>query len=136
MAERLELYKCQICGNIVLVMHGGRGQLVCCNKPMELQKPGTVDAATEKHVPVIEKCGEVYKVKVGSVPHPMTEEHYIEWIELHADGDRVYIKFLKPGDAPETEFTVKAEKVLAKEWCNLHAYWEGAQVCEPSTKCG
>lgn len=134
MAERLELYKCEVCGNIVLVMHGGRGQLVCCNKPMVLQKPGTVDASVEKHVPVIEKHGDVYRVKVGSSPHAMTEEHYIEWIELHTDDDRVYIKFLKPGDAPEAEFTVKANKVLAKEWCNLHAYWEGAQVCEPSTK--
>ncbi|MCX7613196.1 MAG: desulfoferrodoxin [Caldimicrobium sp.] len=132
MAERLELYKCQICGNIVLVMHGGMGALVCCNKPMELQKPGTVDASVEKHVPVIEKHGDVYKVKVGSSPHAMTEEHYIEWIELHTDDNRVYIKFLKPGDEPAAEFKVQANKVLAKEWCNLHAYWEGAQVCEPS----
>lgn len=134
MAERLELYKCEVCGNIVLVMHGGRGALVCCGKPMQLQKPGTVDASLEKHVPVIEKRGEVYKVKVGSSPHVMTEEHYIEWIELHTDDNRVYIKFLKPGDEPEAEFIVKANKVIAKEWCNLHAYWEGAQVCEPSEK--
>ncbi len=134
MAKRLELYKCNICGNIVLVMHGERGQLVCCNKPMELQKPGSIDASLEKHVPVIEKHGDVYRVKVGSAPHPMTEEHYIEWIELHTDDDKVYIKFLKPGDQPEVEFEVKANKVTAKEWCNLHAYWEGTKVCEPSTK--
>lgn len=126
MAEKLGLYKCQVCGNIVLVMHGGKGQLVCCGKPMELQNPNTVDAALEKHVPVIEKEGDVYKVKVGSVPHPMTEEHYIEWIELHADEDKVYIKFLKPGEAPEAVFEVKAAKVVAKEWCNLHGYWQGA----------
>jgi len=131
MAERLQLYKCEICGNIVLVMHGGRGQLVCCNKPMVLQVPNTVDAAVEKHVPVIEKHGDAYRVKVGSAPHAMTEEHYIEWIELHTDDDRVYIKFLKPGMDPEATFEVKAGKVMAKEWCNLHGYWEGAQVCEP-----
>ncbi|QER41377.1 desulfoferrodoxin [Thermodesulfobacterium sp. TA1] len=126
MAARLELYKCKVCGNIVLVMHGGKGQLVCCGKPMELQNPNTVDAALEKHVPVIEKEEEVYKVKVGSVPHPMTEEHYIEWIELHTDDDRVYIKFLKPGEAPEAVFEVKAGKVIAKEWCNLHGYWQSS----------
>ncbi|WP_028841275.1 desulfoferrodoxin [Thermodesulfobacterium hveragerdense] len=126
MAVKLGLYKCQVCGNIVLVMHEGKGQLVCCGKPMELQNPNTVDAALEKHVPVIEKEGDVYKVKVGSVPHPMTEEHYIEWIELHADEDKVYIKFLKPGEVPEAIFEVKAAKVVAKEWCNLHGYWQSA----------
>lgn len=132
MAEKLGIYKCNVCGNIVLVMHSGIGQLVCCGKPMQLMVAGSIDAAVEKHVPVIEKVGNTYKVKVGSTPHPMTEEHYIEWIELHADEDKVYIKFLKPGDAPEATFQVEANKVLAKEYCNLHGLWESSKVCEPS----
>ncbi|MCD6489996.1 MAG: desulfoferrodoxin [Thermodesulfobacterium sp.] len=127
MAEKLGIYKCNVCGNIVLVMHSGKGELVCCKKPMELLIAGSVDAAVEKHVPVIEKKENEYKVKVGSTPHPMTEEHYIEWIELHADNDKVYIKFLKPGDNPEATFQVKAQKVLAKEYCNLHGLWESSK---------
>ncbi len=123
MAERLEVYRCNICGNIVMVLHGGRGQLVCCNQPMELLKENTTDAAQEKHVPVIEKVEGGYKVKVGSVPHPMEEKHYIEWIELQADG-RSYIQFLNPGDAPEAIFQVEAEKVSAREYCNLHGLWK------------
>lgn len=126
MAKRFELYKCSVCGNIVFVMHGGRGQLVCCNKPMELQVANTVDASLEKHVPVIEKKEGGYLIKVGSVPHPMTEEHYIVWIEVHTDDERVYIKFLKPGEAPEAYFELKADKITAKEWCNLHGYWEAS----------
>ncbi|NPA49891.1 MAG: desulfoferrodoxin [Thermodesulfobacteria bacterium] len=123
MAERLEVYRCNICGNIVMVLHAGRGQLVCCNQPMELLKENTTDAAQEKHVPVIEKVEGGYKVKVGSVPHPMEEKHYIEWIELQADG-KSYIQFLKPGDAPEAFFKVEAEEVTAREYCNLHGLWK------------
>ena len=123
MAERYEIYKCNVCGNIVMVMHGGKGQLVCCNQPMELLKEGSVDAAKEKHVPVIEKIDSGYVVKVGSVAHPMEEKHYIEWIELQADGNS-YIKFLNPGDAPEAVFNVQAEEVVAREYCNLHGLWK------------
>ena len=124
MATQLEIYKCEVCGNIVEVLHGGAGQLVCCNQPMELQKENTVDAAKEKHVPVIEKIDGGYKVKVGSVPHPMEEKHYIEWIELIADG-QAYRQFLNPGDAPEAEFAVEAGKISAREHCNKHGMWEG-----------
>ena len=124
MANKLEIYKCQKCGIIVEVLHEGAGQLVCCGEPMVKLTVNTVDAAKEKHVPVIEKLPDGYKVKVGSVPHPMEEKHYIEWIELLADGI-AYRKFLKPGDAPEAVFNVKANSVSAREHCNLHGLWEG-----------
>ena len=124
MAKRLQIYKCKACGNIVEVLHGGDGELVCCGKPMELMEEKTADAKTEKHVPVIEKIDGGYKVKVGSVPHPMQEEHFIEWIELLADG-KAYRQFLKPGDVPEATFAVKADSVSAREHCNVHGLWKG-----------
>ena len=123
MAEKLEVYKCEVCGNIVEVLHGGDGELVCCGQPMTLLTANTVDAAKEKHVPVIEKVAGGYKVKVGSVAHPMEEKHYIEWIELIA-GDKAYRQFLKPGDAPEAFFAVEASQVTAREYCNLHGLWK------------
>jgi len=122
MTEKLEIYKCEVCGNIVEVLHAGAGELVCCGQPMKLFKENTVDAAKEKHVPVIEKVANGYKVKVGSVPHPMEEKHYIEWIELIAGG-KAYRQFLKPGEAPEAFFAIDAEKVTAREYCNLHGLW-------------
>lgn len=124
MAERLQVYKCELCGNIVEVLVGGKGELVCCGQPMKLLVENTVDAAKEKHVPVIEKIEGGYKVKVGSVAHPMEEKHYIQWIELVADG-RSYIQFLKPGEAPEAVFKVEAKDVYAREYCNLHGLWKG-----------
>ncbi len=123
MAERLEVYKCDLCGNIVEVLNGGKGELVCCGQPMKLIKENTVDAAKEKHVPVIEKIAGGYKVKVGSVAHPMEEKHYIQWIELIADGE-AYRHFLKPGMAPEATFKIGAAKVTAREYCNLHGLWK------------
>jgi superoxide reductase len=123
MTNRLEIYKCEVCGNIVEVLHEGKGELVCCGQPMKLYKENTVDAAKEKHVPVIEKTAEGFKVKVGSVSHPMEDKHYIEWIELIADGV-AYRKFLKPGDAPEAEFCLDAAQVTAREYCNLHGLWK------------
>lgn len=123
MAERLEVYKCDLCGNIVEVLHGGKGELVCCGQAMKLMKENSVDAAKEKHVPVIEKIPGGYKVKVGSVAHPMEEKHYIEWIELIADGE-AYRSFLKPGMAPEATFKIDAAKVTAREYCNLHGLWK------------
>lgn len=122
MTKSLQIYKCEICGNMVEVIHEGVGQLVCCNQPMKLQEENTVDASKEKHVPVIEKIEGGYKVKVGSVPHPMEEKHYIEWIELVADG-RSYREFLKPGQAPEAIFMIPASNVSAREYCNLHGLW-------------
>ncbi len=123
MAEKLQVYKCELCGNIVDVLHAGGGELVCCGQPMKLFVENTVDAAKEKHVPVIEKTTNGYKVKVGSVAHPMEEKHYIEWVELIV-GDQVYRQFLYPGQTPEAEFCVKADKVVAREYCNLHGLWK------------
>jgi superoxide reductase len=123
MTKQKPIYKCNVCGNIVEVLHAGGGELVCCNEPMVLLKENTVDAAIEKHVPVIEKTETGVKVTVGSVPHPMEEEHYIGWIEIIADG-RSCRKFLKPGDEPVAEFDVKAEDITAREYCNLHGLWK------------
>jgi superoxide reductase len=123
MAERYQVYKCEVCGNIVEVLHGGGGELVCCGQPMELLTENTVDAAKEKHVPVIEKVEGGYKVKVGEVAHPMEEKHYIEWIELIADG-ATYRKYLQPGEVPEAIFMVTATSVAAREFCNLHGLWK------------
>ena len=123
MAKRLEVYKCQLCGNIVEVLFGSDGTLVCCGQNMTLLVENTVDAAKEKHVPVIEKIAGGYKLKVGSVAHPMEEKHYIEWIELIADGV-AYRYFLKPGVAPEATFKIDAAKVTAREYCNLHGLWK------------
>jgi len=123
MAKQSEIYKCEICGNIVEVLHGGAGELVCCGQPMKLVVENTVDAAKEKHVPVIEKTAGGYKVSVGSVAHPMEEKHYIEWIELVADGVS-HRKYLKPGAAPVAEFAVSAKTVSAREYCNLHGLWK------------
>ncbi|MFH1542734.1 MAG: desulfoferrodoxin [bacterium] len=121
--NRLEVYKCSVCGNIVEVLHVGGGELVCCGKPMDLQEEKSADSATEKHVPVIEKTDKGILVKVGSVPHPMEEKHRIEWIELLADGE-TYIKFLKAGAKPEALFEVKAENARAREYCNVHGLWK------------
>jgi superoxide reductase len=103
MAEKLEVYKCDACGNIVEVLHGGGGELVCCGESMKLLVENTVDAAKEKHVPVSEKTADGFKVKVGDVAHPMEADHYIEWIEVIADGED-FKQFLNPGDAPEADF--------------------------------
>ena len=124
MAKKLEIYKCSVCGNIVEVLHGGAGELVCCGQPMENLAAKAADEGKEKHVPVIEKIDGGIKVKVGSVPHPMEEKHHIEWIEILADG-KAYRQFLNPGEAPEAVFNVKANEITAREHCNIHGLWEG-----------
>lgn len=124
MAERLEIYKCEVCGNIVEVLEGGKGELVCCDQPMKLFKENTVDAAKEKHVPVVEKTADGFQVKVGSVAHPMEEKHYIQWVEIIADG-KAYRQFLRPGATPQARFRIDAEQVTAREYCNLHGLWKG-----------
>jgi len=118
-----QIYRCNVCGNIVEVIHTGVGQLVCCGQPMELLTEKTADVGLEKHVPVMEKDGNKVKVKVGSVPHPMEKKHYIEWIEIIADG-RTCREFLKPGDKPQAEFEIVAEKIEAREYCNIHGLWK------------
>lgn len=123
MTIRREIYKCEVCGNIVEVLHEAKGELVCCGKPMKLFKENTVDAAKEKHVPVMEKTAGGVKVKVGSVPHPMEEKHYIEWVEI-VQGDRSCRQFLRPGSAPEAVFKAEGGAVVAREYCNLHGLWK------------
>ena len=123
MTEKKQIYKCSICGNIVEVLHAGVGQLVCCSQPMELLTEKTTEIGLEKHVPVIERTAKGMRVKVGSVPHPMEQKHYIEWIEIIADG-RLCRKFLKQGDKPEAEFEITAEKIEAREYCNIHGLWK------------
>jgi len=121
--KKLQIYKCNICGNIVEVIHTGAGELVCCGQPMELLVENTTDAAQEKHVPVIEKVDGGIKVAVGSVAHPMEEDHFIEWIEVLVDG-KAYRQFLNPGEAPEAFFSVEGEEITAREFCNLHGFWK------------
>ena len=123
MAKQSGIYKCAVCGNIVEVVHAGDGELVCCGQPMQLLAENTTDASREKHVPVIEKTPDGVKVKVGSAAHPMEEKHYIEWIEVIADGKRCR-QFLKPGQAPEAVFSVQAAEITAREYCNLHGLWK------------
>ena len=123
MTELLQIYKCELCGNIVEMVHWGKGELVCCGKPMKLYEANTVDAAVEKHVPVVMKTDKGVSAKIGSVTHPMEEDHYIEWIEVIADG-KAYRQFLKPGQAPEAEFCLDDKEVTVREYCNLHGLWK------------
>ena len=122
MTKLNQVYKCEVCGNIVEMLQTGDGELVCCGQNMVLQKENTVDAAKEKHVPVIEKIKGGVLVKVGSVEHPMTDTHYIEWIEVHTD-KKVYRKNLNPGDKPQAEFMLNEEVLYAREYCNIHRLW-------------
>lgn len=118
-----EVYKCEICGNIVELLHPGADSLVCCGQPMNLIQEKSIDVGMEKHVPVVEKTANGIKVKIGSVPHPMEEKHWIEFIEVISNG-KSYKQFLKPGDKPEAEFCLSSyEKV--REYCNIHGLWSG-----------
>lgn len=123
MANRLDVYRCDLCGHIIEVINKGQGTLVCCGQDMTLLSENTQDAALEKHVPVIEVTAEGIKVSVGSVAHPMTEEHYIQWIEVVVD-DKICRTWLKPGDAPVAMFNIKGLKITAREYCNLHGHWK------------
>ena len=122
MAERFEVYKCEVCGNIVEVLHAGAGELVCCDQPMKLMEAKTEDLGKEKHVPVIEKTDQGIRVKVGSVPHPMEEKHYIEWVAVITDRG-IFRKFLNPNEKPEAEFQTKEVFLTAREYCNVHGLW-------------
>ncbi len=121
--NRLEVYKCSVCGNIVEVLFVGGGELVCCGKSMVLQSENTVDAAKEKHVPIIEITPEGVKIKVGAVAHPMEDKHYIQWVQAIV-GDKAYRQFLNPGQAPEAVFPIKGDKIVAREYCSLHGLWK------------
>ena len=121
--KRLQVFKCELCGNIVEAIHEGGGSLVCCGQPMKLYEENTVDAAVEKHVPVVEKIEGGYKVKVGDVAHPMGDDHHIEWIEIVAGG-KAYREFLEPGSVPEATFLIDASEVVVRAYCNLHGLWK------------
>jgi len=122
MTKRLQVYKCEICGNIVQVLHAGKGELVCCNQPMKLLEEKTEEQGREKHVPVVGKTDKGINVEVGSVPHPMEEKHYIEWIEVQTDKG-ISTKFLNPGDEPRAEFEIEGDIVKTREYCNIHGLW-------------
>ncbi len=122
MTKKFEIYKCEICGNIIEVLHEGAGELVCCGQPMKLLEEQSKGKYAEKHAPVIEKNQEGVLVKIGSVPHPMEPEHYIEWVEIFTDKGRSK-KFLKPSEKPEAVFPVKTENIKARMYCNVHGLW-------------
>jgi superoxide reductase len=123
MTMQKQVYRCNVCGNIVEVLYTGKGELVCCGQSMELLQEKATDAGMEKHVPVIEATDSRIKVKVGDIPHPMEEKHYIEWVEIIADGKSCRI-FLKPGEKPEAEFEIRAQKITAREYCSVHGLWK------------
>ena len=125
MAELRRIYKCNVCGNIVEVLHAGAGELVCCGQPMELLEEKTIDVGKEKHVPVIEATDTGTKVKVSDTPHPMEPEHYIEWVELNVAGETCR-HFLSPGGKPEADFEIKSKKADSREYCNIHGLWKSA----------
>ncbi len=128
MIERGQIYRCNVCGNIVEVVHVGGGTLKCCEKEMELLDDTPKEAGAEKHIPIIEKTDKGVKVKVGSLQHPMEEKHFIEWISITTDG-QVYRKFLKPGDAPEAEFEIGfTGDIKAREYCTVHGLWKSQDI--------
>jgi len=125
MTERSQAYRCNVCGNIVSILQAGKGELVCCDQPMELLNPRSQDDGLEKHVPIIEKTDTGIIVKVGDTPHPMEENHYIQWIEVHTKDKEVYLAFLRPDNSPEASFKVNYDDIVTvKEYCNLHGLWE------------
>jgi superoxide reductase len=123
MTEKLQIYKCEVCGNIVEMLHGGKGDMICCEQPMKLFKENSTDAVVEKHVPVVNENANGFSVKIGSIAHPMEESHYIEWIEI-IDGDKSYRQFLNPGQSPEAAFCINSKKIIAREYCNIHGLWK------------
>ncbi|MBW1636022.1 MAG: desulfoferrodoxin [Deltaproteobacteria bacterium] len=124
MAEKMAVYKCELCGNIAEILTAGSAEIMCCGQQMVKQNENTTDAAVEKHVPVLEKKDDGWQVTVGSVDHPMTDDHYIEWIELIA-GDTVYRQFLNPSDKPAAFFPAVDGDVSVRAYCNLHGLWKG-----------
>ncbi len=123
MTQINQIYRCDICGNIVEMVHQGAGQLVCCGKPMELLEEKTKDKGLEKHSPVLERIDNVLKIKIGSIIHPMEESHYIEWIEA-VSGDKTCKKFLRPKNSPEARFEDIGQEVSVRSYCNIHGLWK------------
>lgn len=109
------------------VLHEGKGQLICCGQPMQLLEEKIEEQGMEKHLPVIEKINDRVKVRIGSTPHPMETNHYIEWTEIITK-DGVIRRFLSPGMAPEAEFEVKSDIFQARAYCNIHGLWVKKEV--------
>ena len=123
MTKKLEVYKCEICGNIIEVIHEGGGTLVCCGQPMALQKENSVDASKEKHVPIVKQNQEGVEISIGSIPHPMTEEHNIEWVEIQTENGNSR-KYLTLEQEPKVFFPVKNNVLCVRIYCNLHGLWK------------
>lgn len=126
MTNKQEVYRCNICGNMVEVLHIGTGKLVCCENPMEPIKERESGVGPEKHLPVLEETDNGVKVKIGSIPHPMEDNHCIEWVEIIVD-NQVHRKALKPGDKPEAEFNIKPDdidQIQVREYCSIHGLWK------------
>lgn len=122
MTEIHQIYKCQVCGNIVEMLHSGAGEMSCCGQPMDLKQSKSEEEGIEKHRPVMERTETGVIVQVGETPHPMESEHYIEWIEVVTE-HRVYRKFLEPGSEPVVEFFLEAKNITARAYCNVHGLW-------------
>jgi len=123
MTEISQIYKCTVCGNIIEVVHTGGGELVCCGQPMVIEQEKDMEEGTEKHRPIIERTDSGVIIRVGSVPHPMESEHYIEWIEVITE-HRVYRKALEPNMEPLAEFCLNAVHISARAYCNKHGLWK------------
>ena len=124
MTQMNEIYKCEICGNVVEVHQTGAGELVCCGEPMQKMEEKKEDQGQEKHVPVIEKDGEETIIKVGENPHPMEEDHYIEWIEVVKNDGKKAKAYLTPKDEPKMVIKCNIEEVKgARIYCNIHGLW-------------
>jgi superoxide reductase len=123
MTQRQEVYVCQQCGHVAEILRTGSGTMVCCDRPMRISEENTADASKEKHTPAVARAGGEVTVTVGSVPHPMAEDHYIEWIEL-VQGESTTRRFLKPGSVPQATFDVAQGPVTTRAYCNLHGIWK------------
>ena len=124
----MQVYKCELCGNIIEVVHAGPGQLVCCGQPMVLMSEKTQDAGMEKHLPVAEATAHGVKVNVGSIPHPMDDDHYIEWVEVVEVCGNVHQKFLNPGETPQAMFDLCCDIQEVRSYCNKHGHWSSKDV--------
>lgn len=131
MTQKNQIYKCAVCGNVVEVLHPAAGELVCCGQPMVLLLEKKSDEGSEKHLPVVEvlppnmcRDKDGFKIKVGSIEHPMEENHYIEWIEITTEDGKIGKKFLKPGEKPESDFFTRIKVTGARAYCNVHGLWE------------
>lgn len=125
MSEEKQVYRCNICGNMVEVLHLGTGKLVCCGNRMQLLEEKREGLGPQKHIPVIEQIDNGVKIKIGETEHPMEENHCVEWVELVTD-DAVYRKVFKPGEKPEAEFNIDLadiNSVSAREYCSIHGLW-------------